>query len=432
MRTIRNDSYLIDALKILVRPWPDWPDRLRRPCNEKSSSNDDILDEENMKLSSFQRNESARIAFRTRSQSREFSPESAPEVSSSDLTSENVSRSPTTGALISSREADLFMDEEIPEYNEMALMAHTLDLDDKRLSQNTGSQSSQDSMKNTKLTVRERTQRWEARGGGLPSYFSTLPKSFRHKATDRRKDPAYAQYMAEHEEELRLAEMMGYEHSGNPGSSRASRTPRASTGSHGPHQSGIPLPVSKMRAANARQGGRHEAHHSSASPESQNYHMRMHSADDGARSLNSSGQSHSSNDNSLERRLGEGQEGVHSGRGSNNLMSGRHTGSEVRETDEKYYSCALIFEYIINPLFTWMTMFSLLGIFPANRSTSYVSFSRRPPGSLLRQKQRKVFQLSFASSRILHPCLMLCYRPKNNTQKLSGQFVRTNQSLPGH
>ncbi len=23
-------------------------------------------------------------------------------------------------------------------------------------------------------------------------------------------------------------------------------------------------------------------------------------------------------------------------------------------------------------------------------------------------------------------------RPKNNTQKLSGQFVRTNQSLPGH
>ena len=34
------------------------------------------------------------------------------------------------------------------------------------------------------LSVRERTKKWEARGGGLPSYFATLPKSFRHKATD--------------------------------------------------------------------------------------------------------------------------------------------------------------------------------------------------------------------------------------------------------
>jgi len=33
-----------------------------------------------------------------------------------------------------------------------------------------------------RISVRERTKRWEARGGGLPSYFATLPKSFRHKA----------------------------------------------------------------------------------------------------------------------------------------------------------------------------------------------------------------------------------------------------------
>ena len=34
--------------------------------------------------------------------------------------------------------------------------------------------------------VRERTIKWESRGGGLPSYFRTLPKSFRHKATSLR------------------------------------------------------------------------------------------------------------------------------------------------------------------------------------------------------------------------------------------------------
>ena len=32
-----------------------------------------------------------------------------------------------------------------------------------------------------RISVRERTKRWEARGGGVPSYFSTLPKSFRTK-----------------------------------------------------------------------------------------------------------------------------------------------------------------------------------------------------------------------------------------------------------
>lgn len=45
-----------------------------------------------------------------------------------------------------------------------------------------GSNSSQNS--GPPMSVRERTIKWESRGGGLPSYFSTLPKSFRHKATD--------------------------------------------------------------------------------------------------------------------------------------------------------------------------------------------------------------------------------------------------------
>ena len=44
------------------------------------------------------------------------------------------------------------------------------------------SQTSQGSGSNIPLSVRERTKKWEERGGGVPSYFSTLPKSFRHKA----------------------------------------------------------------------------------------------------------------------------------------------------------------------------------------------------------------------------------------------------------
>jgi hypothetical protein len=58
-------------------------------------------------------------------------------------------------------------------------------LEETRLSQGS-SQNSQGSGSNIPLSVRERTKRWEARGGGVPSYFSTLPKSFRHKANDPR------------------------------------------------------------------------------------------------------------------------------------------------------------------------------------------------------------------------------------------------------
>ena len=58
-------------------------------------------------------------------------------------------------------------------------------LEEAKLSQGS-SQNSQGSGSNIPLSVRERTKRWEARGGGVPSYFSTLPKSFRHKANDPR------------------------------------------------------------------------------------------------------------------------------------------------------------------------------------------------------------------------------------------------------
>ncbi len=51
-----------------------------------------------------------------------------------------------------------------------------------QLSQGSSQGSSQEEIV-TPVSVRERTMRWEARGGGLPSYFSTLPRSFRHRAS---------------------------------------------------------------------------------------------------------------------------------------------------------------------------------------------------------------------------------------------------------
>ena len=57
--------------------------------------------------------------------------------------------------------------------------------DEVKLSQGS-SQNSQGSGSNIPLSVRERTKKWEERGGGVPSYFSTLPKSFRHKASNPR------------------------------------------------------------------------------------------------------------------------------------------------------------------------------------------------------------------------------------------------------
>ncbi len=99
---------------------------------------------------SFHRNSNIRSAFRRKSASRELSPEPGEldqEFSPTQLLSPYSDQKP----------------------------------DSPKLSQ--GSNSSQGS--GPPMTVRERTIKWESRGGGVPSYFSTtLPKSFRHKATD--------------------------------------------------------------------------------------------------------------------------------------------------------------------------------------------------------------------------------------------------------
>lgn len=342
------------------------------------SSNNNAQGDSDSETNSFHRNVSARKAFRRRSQSRELSPESAPEdmkaLSEPELVSETVPRSPTTGALISNSEAEQFVSDEVPEFNEMSALAHALEEEEKKLSQNTGSQSSQDSIRNLQLTVRERTQRWEARGGGLPSYFSTLPKSFRHRATDQRKDPAYIRYMQEYmgeypgdtcmdnEETMKMmmvmsATNMNTSANSGGGSSKVYRSSRSSTSSHGSQPSGIPLPISRIRSPRSTLPGTSQAtpnslgkvvtasttgvgrdyHHNSVSPETHessprhHYHHRMDSADDGARGLNSSGQSPSSNENSLERRLGEEQAGASPLKESSNLMTGRKSGSQVRE-----------------------------------------------------------------------------------------------------
>lgn len=325
----------------------------------------------------FHRNVDIRKAFRKRSKSRELSPDSAPEdskvLSESECPSEVFPRSPTTGVLISNSETSFFLSEEIPEFNEMNSLNYSLEEEEKNLSQTTGSHSSQDSIRNLRLTVRERTQRWEARGGGVPSYFSTLPRSFRHKATDRRKDPAYIQYLREtmdqypeedYDEEMVEMMMMlssanATANGGGGGDSNVHQSSRTSTSSFGSQQSGIPLPISKILSSCSSQPGSSQAapnsgmghgsgtgvgsnmgrnyHHSSVSPEvhgpypRQNYHLRMHSADDGVRSLDSSGRSPSSNENSLERRLGDTPlRGESSLRRSSTLTSGWNAGPQVR------------------------------------------------------------------------------------------------------
>lgn len=111
--------------------------------NVTETSKDDsmIRGEDDMETTNiFNRNAQIRTAIRKRSQSRELSPESAEgdiEALESKPLSEPVPRSPTTGALISGDETEVYMGEEgIPEFNELsALMA-----EEKKLSQNTGQQ----------------------------------------------------------------------------------------------------------------------------------------------------------------------------------------------------------------------------------------------------------------------------------------------------
>ena len=44
--------------------------------------------------------------------------------------------------------------------------------------------------KDPSMSVRERTKQWEERGGGVPSYFSTLPRSFRARSTSATSPPS--------------------------------------------------------------------------------------------------------------------------------------------------------------------------------------------------------------------------------------------------
>ena len=322
--------------------------------SSSNNSNNNIQGDSDSDINVHRRNGNERRDSRRRSRSREQSPDSAPE----DLL---PFRSPTTGVLISGPEKDAFVPGKIPEFNEMNALALALEEEEMKLSQNNSSQSSQESIRNLNLTVRERTQRWEARGGGVPSYFSTLPKSFRHKATDVRKDPAYLQYMSMEEypeealEEQEEAMMMMLSAGNTPLVARDGKkfhhNSRTSTSSNGsqpstivPKASNFDSPPSSLRNSShvvpnsgVRLGsGSGIDQDYSLSPERHrshlhhDYHLGMYSSDDGGRSLNSSGQSRSSNENSLERRLKDGLEGVSPPRRSSSLSVSRYSATQVR------------------------------------------------------------------------------------------------------
>ena len=244
----------------------------------------------------FDRNMQIRTAFRKKSYSREPTPElDEEEMNAAGDFAQPLPRSPTTGALISGGGGgggggdEVFSpSQEAPGLDELGVGGGG-GSGEKQLSQNTssqGSRASQDSVRKIhKMTVRERTKKWEARGGGLPSYFSTLPKSFRHKATDPRQNQAYMHALQSPtgEEQAFFAE-----------DEEAFIRKISSTS-----QSGIPLPASKLRPprTTSSSGGRGGGGHDKS--------MSPGRGDEGE---NSSGQYPSSNESSLERRMGIGQE----------------------------------------------------------------------------------------------------------------------------
>ena len=113
--------------------------------------------------------------------------------SSMDLESQSFSRNSNV-RLAFRKKSQSGEDESQEEFDQIHLTVDDLTLaereqwlaEEARLSQGS-SQNSQGSGSNIPLSVRERTKKWEERGGGVPSYFSTLPKSFRHKAKKARK-----------------------------------------------------------------------------------------------------------------------------------------------------------------------------------------------------------------------------------------------------
>lgn len=301
----------------------------------------------------FDRNVQIRTAFRKKSHSREPTPELDDEeettaVAAGDFT-QPLPRSPTTGALISGGgggdETEVFIpSQESPGLDELSVgVGIGIGIGgEKQLSQNTSSQGSrntqgsQDSVrKNPKMTVRERTKKWEARGGGLPSYFSTLPKSFRHKATDPRQDPAYMHALQSPtgEEQAFFAE------------DEEAIMRKISYASKASSKSGIPLPTSKLRAPRGMSssggrggsgGGQSTGHDKSVSP------GRGDEGEEIARSVNSSGQYPSSNESSLERRMGIGKdegERPSAGKGRGFVGKGSHLPMRSSGLQVRMYVC---------------------------------------------------------------------------------------------
>lgn len=146
-----------------------------RPEHSKDDSVSNLEDAQ-----SFNRNSNIRTAFRKKSSSRgELSPEPLSPTRQSDTSS--------TAVMLS--ENAMFSDENLLTESDIEnelIMEMAGPPSGQKLTQ--GSGSSQES--GEFLPVRERTKRWEARGSDLPSYFSTLPKSFRHKADDPRRSSA--------------------------------------------------------------------------------------------------------------------------------------------------------------------------------------------------------------------------------------------------
>lgn len=126
----------------------------------KDDSTSEATFEESTASQSFTRNSNIRAAFRRKSQSREFSPEPPTDNS----TTQAKEKPPATGA---------------PET--MTTTTPTKRKEPQQLSQ--GSGSSQEEKENVSpMSVRERTIRWEARGGGLPSYL-TMPRPRKLKSS---------------------------------------------------------------------------------------------------------------------------------------------------------------------------------------------------------------------------------------------------------
>lgn len=119
-------------------------DNVRQP-NKDDATSDTAFDNSQ----SFTRNSNIRTPIRKKLPSREFSPDV------------NSDETPPSTPGRQTRDSDTPYMENIPH----------------------GSSETSEKRNDKHVSVRERTKVWEARGGGLPSYFATLPNSFKHKAS---------------------------------------------------------------------------------------------------------------------------------------------------------------------------------------------------------------------------------------------------------